>query len=215
MSAVWQKPAKTRQELKPYTGQLSRLTKEDAEFFATHYGIENPGRLIQRGEGRYVMPILGPMQELRGRVARTPWKDSPLSLEPHAKYPKAVTYLERIGPVQSFYVSAPVYPVVVLVEDQLSAMKLAEMGYTAVAMLGTPNSEHPDNYSGQDRVAEIAQFAAGRTVIVALDADMTAQSFLFARKWKDAFSSVRVAILNADIKDTSRDEIPAILGVSA
>lgn len=227
MSAEWHAPVRDTRELRPYTGSSETLTEADLLFFERVYEINQltARRYIRRGDdGCYLLPMLNPDRVLRGMVLRTPWAGSPLAEGKHRAWPKADTYSERVGePVQSFYVrrviASPeiIYvsggPVIV-VEDQLSAIKAYDCGYNAVAMLGVPNSERSDSYSGQDRVAEIARFAGKRTVVVAFDADATAQSFAFARKWGNAFHTLRVAILSQDIKDTRRAEIPGILGVT-
>lgn len=225
MSAKWE-PTRSGvlpRPVRPYTGASSALTREDKEFFHRRYGLCDAASYIKRGDGRYLLDIIGPTGLTRGTVARVPWPGSPLVKETGAPvWPKAVTYMvSATEPVQSIYRSAlsRPYPVVVLVEDQLSALVLREIGYDSVALLGVPHlgassrgANGEPKYTGQDRVAEIAQYARGRPVIVALDADATQQAFLFARRWASAFSALRVAILERDLKDTPPAQIPPILG---
>jgi hypothetical protein len=221
MSANWEKPVKSEQAARPYRGELRPLEADDYQYFQQRY--EFVPHIFRGDSGRYLIPIYGPRNGgprngvPRGWVARIPWPDSPLSKEWFKPFPKADTFIDKPGPVQSWHrADFPVNPrILVLVEDQLSAMKLANLGYDAVAMLGVPNSAKSDNYSGQDRVAEIAQYSAGyESVVVAFDPDATDQSFMFVRKWGSAFHPpVRVAILERDIKDMMREDIPRVLGV--
>jgi hypothetical protein len=114
------------------------------------------------------------------------------------------------APVQSFY--SHVYNLatdpLVLVEDQLSAIKLFSTGkYNACALLGVPN----DGSIGVDRVREISKIPCSE-VIVALDADATENAFQFVRKYGMAFKKIRVAILSKDIKDTQKAIFQEVLG---
>lgn len=196
-----------------YTGVLNPLTDADKDFFQRTYGIIVPDRKIFRGEGdRYAMPIFPPGSVVaRGHVLRMPWPKSPLySAQDWAGRRKALTYSAGPGPIQSFYTAhgAEKWPALVLVEDQLSAIKLAEVGVASVALLGTPNKGE----IGMDRLTELSRFKA-KEVVVALDADATEEAFAFARKWGSAFKKLRVAILSKDIKDTPKSDIFGVLGL--
>jgi hypothetical protein len=207
-----EKPAGPK--LTPYTGLLNELKPEDYRFFETRYGIITPNMRIFRGDDdRYALPIFSPVDALaRGHVLRAPWPGSPLSgARDWSGTRKALTYTSAYGPIQSFYkghgpqfASRPL----VIVEDQLSAIKLAEIGLNAMAILGTPNKGE----IGMDRLSELTRIYSTET-IVALDADATEQAFEFARKWGSAFKKLRVAILAQDIKDTPKDDIFGVLGL--
>lgn len=80
-----------------------------------------------------------------------------------------------------------------LVEDQISALKLAAKGIRAVALLGTNIT--------LEALSEIQKQA--ESVVIALDADATAKAFRLARKYGSAFKSCQVKILTKDIKDDS------------
>ena len=199
-----------QQHLTAYTGPLSPLTDADNEFFQTRYGIVVPR--IWRGDyGMYAMPIMPPTgAERRGVVLRRPWEGSPLYTGT-AGGKKALTYQEKRGPLQAFYRAhgGALYKPLVVVEDQLSAMKVAEVGFHAVALLGVPGET---GELGADRVRELSTFQCDE-VIMALDADATARALLFARKWGYSFKKLRVAILpERDLKDTPKAEISEILG---
>jgi hypothetical protein len=143
-------------------------------------------------------------------VLRQPWLGAPRAGQ--GGRPKADTYKSKAGPLQSHYKALRGSDYLVVVEDQLSAIKLAAYGYDSVALLGVPDV-YPSGYSGVDRVTEIARRAAGREVIVALDSDATETALLFAKKWGAMFVRLRVALLSADLKDTMADDFSEVLGV--
>lgn len=200
--------------LEPYQGKLEPLSVADFEYFETRYGITTPnGRIFRGDEDRYILPIFSPVDALaRGHVSRMPWPGSPMSgARDWSGKLKARTYMAARGPIQSFYKGhGPQFVVrpLVVVEDQLSAIKLAEIGLNAMAILGTPNKGE----IGMDKLTELTRLPNTET-IVALDADATEQAFEFARKWGSAFKKLRVAILQRDIKDTPKAEIFGVLGL--
>jgi hypothetical protein len=203
--------------LRPYRGPSAELSDEDLRYFKGKYQIPTVWAYscIRRGNGgRYLLPIFSPRGECRGHVSRIPWPDAPLKCT--ERLPKADTFRSAWGPVQSHYRSFPsrhAANIIVLVEDQLSAIKLAAHGYDSVALLGKPVSL-VGTYGGADRVAEIAKRArTADEVLVALDSDATDDAFKFARKWGAAFKRCRVAILSSDLKDTPADDFAEVLGV--
>lgn len=209
-------PAVRTTEARFYTGRILPLEEADRVYFSQRYELDLAIglRFISRSDdGRYVLPINGPAGEQRGVILRKPWDGSPLVCS-DTSAPKADTYRYEAGPLQSFYQVPPwlcTSGVLVLVEDQLSAIKLHAFGYDSVALLGTPTDKLA-SYSGSDRVAEIVQAAGDREVIVALDSDATEEAFKFARKWRSAFKRLRVAILSADLKDTKAADFERVLG---
>lgn len=214
MSQKWEASPKKQQELKLYTGSIEYLTEQHLKFFQDRYEIGPVTSLqfIQHNYYRYLLPLIGPNELHRGIVSRQPWIGSPISGRlPSPGIPKAITYMSALGPVQSLYLHTHdglLARELVLVEDQLSAIKLYQEGFNAVALLGVPNGGN----IGMDRVRELAQIPASE-VIVALDEDATENAFEFVRKWGLAFKSrVRVAILDRDIKDTPLRHIPGVLG---
>jgi hypothetical protein len=205
------KPSRITPTATPYTGSLDPLTVADLEFFQERYGIVTPQGRIGRGDyNRYALMINDPKGSRRGVVLRSPWKGSPLyELRMGTPAKKALTYMDKVAPVQACYLGhgSPAN-MLVIVEDQLSAIKLAECGLSSVALLGVPG----EGEIGMDRLRELSSFHADE-VIVALDSDATENAFKFARKWGHAFKSLRVAILERDLKDTSKADIFGILGL--
>lgn len=201
-----------QQHLTQYTGALDPLTDEDHRFFEEKYGIIVP-RIMRGDLGMYAMPVMPPHgTDRRGVVLRKPWAGSPLDT-PAAGAKKALTFQERRGPLQAFYKAhggpGVLHQALVVVEDQLSAMKVAEVGFNAVALLGVPGN---NGDLGADRVRELSTYPVEQ-VIVALDADATSNALLFARKWGYSFRKLRVAILERDLKDTPKADIAGVLGL--
>ncbi len=218
MSRVWEPTPKKASTLRPYGGEIAVLENQDFAYFIWRYELSPDAVVgnikVSPALGRYVLPIFSPEGAVRGHVLRVPWPEAPR--KPIASLPKADTFMSKHEPVQSFYVGwggPGASRVLVAVEDQLSAIKLAEHGVDSVAMLGTPWSKDLGGYQGADRIAEIAQTAGDRELIVALDADATEDALEFARKWRYAFKRLRVAILTRDLKDTPMSEFGEVLGV--
>jgi len=191
---------------RPLTDALYSLTAEDLVWFKQRFGFEVSTDLVKRTETRYALPILSPLGVTRGYITRRPWAGSPLdtaaSRQDSQYAMKALTYLESDEPVQSWY-GAVQGDKLVLVEDQISAMRLAyeRPQYTTCAILGTGiNAQKVFEMQQQDFPG----------VVIALDADATGQAFALARKWGPAFESCRVLVLPCDIKDMTKEQLDAL-----
>lgn len=182
---------------RPYTGELRSLDEADYLWFMERFHLPRKAiGEVRKSDGRYFLPILSPEGTRRGWVSRRPWDDSPLCETGLVKQrwdgePKSLTYMENEEPVQH-WTGWALYKPTVLVEDQISALKLAwYVDLTAVAILGTGLNE--------EKVAELQRNT--KSILIALDADATGQAFSMARKWGQAFQSCRVIILDKDVKD--------------
>lgn len=208
------RPATTKQvrKLKPYMGGTWCPSMEDFDFFEQRFHLS--GRTVDRGvmtteRGEYAFPIFGADYKRRGYVIRQPvWKGFPQPpMEGRPGCPKALTYLEVDAEPISFYLDTGLQHVesspLIIVEDQVSAMRCMSDGLRAVALLGTHLNMH--------RVREIA--SVSKDVIIALDEDATATAFGMAQTWGLAFNSCRIAILDQDIKDMPRNEVLGALGL--
>lgn len=210
MSQVWQQPAKATQDLNPYEGDIENLTDEDVVFFRERYELPTAEMWISRNSNRYVLPIYDTHGASRGYVARQGWPGSPQAGKSTGQ--KAYTFMHARGPVQSFYKGNELgTSCLVLVEDQLSAIKCAYAGFNSCALLGMPVAAI-GSYSGADRIREIASLRPTE-VVVAMDADATDKAFQFARNWSMAFNRCRVAILEQDLKDTPLNDIREALSL--
>lgn len=202
-------------DLNPYTWEKLPIDDFDRQFFRLRFEIElsqTHQQLWRTPWGNYLLPIAKPDGWTVGYVSRQPSWGKLWGVEcprvPDPRFPKTVTYMHAKGPIQAYYRSQrgelgfPDYTVIV--EDQISALKLAYAGFNAWALLGV----HMDAV----KVREIAA-QQPRNVIFALDPDATTNAFDMARNWGLAFYRSRVAILDHDLKDTPINDIPTVLGV--
>lgn len=198
---------------KPYYGTFEPVHAGSpaGQYFVKRFRLETwPAYSIgYNADNHYVLPIFNPLGRERGyNIRMKRWggelRDNNFGQERDIKNR---VFMHSTEPVQSWYINRQLgnpRAEVVLVEDQISAIKLWNEGITSVALLGTELNE--------EKVREIAQFGA-KTVIIALDRDATTKAFKHARKWGLAFPSVKVAMLNGDIKDTPFEETRTALGV--
>jgi len=228
MSRVWDRtPKEKASSLRPFGGEILPIEQRDCEYFLKRYELDVSvsSRYIKLApaSNRYALPVIAPEGWVRGMVLRKPWPKAPReAIEPiywvkgeplPFDLPKADTYMSRYEPVQSFYrAEFGEHASLVIVEDQLSAIKLANHGYDSAAILGTPYSKG-GGFQFSDRVAELARVANGREVVIAFDADATDAAFEFAKKWGPSFRRSHVAIMDRDIKDTPSTEFREVLGV--
>jgi hypothetical protein len=82
----------------------------------------------------------------------------------------------------------------VVVEDQLSALRLAQLGFEGVALLGTSLS--------LDKLTEIKRNCRQGEFVLALDADATRRALSYAKRF-----GFRIVRLDRDFKDCEDDEI--------
>lgn len=195
-----------------YRGALYPLILDDLEFFSKRFGLDAKLlgiRATEQFDGGYAFPVWGRSGGQRGWVIRNGgWKGLPLSVAcPRTKpgAPKSLSYIDPEQPGISWYWGSHKRPYaeVIVVEDQVSAMCLAQAGYLAAALLGT--------HMTQEMAAEIAQVPL--RVIIALDADATANAFRMAKKWGMNWVGCTVAVLAQDLKDTPKTAFRKILGV--
>jgi hypothetical protein len=111
--------------------------------------------------------------------------------------PKRVyTYKATSQPFLDYWLVDPVSPVVV-VEDALSACRLAGLGYNAVALLGTSMSTRD--------AKQIAEAAEDRSIFLALDRDAFDKSLKIARRHAHVISFAKILCLEVDIKNMLHD----------
>jgi hypothetical protein len=200
--------------INPLTGDLYPLNKVEIEWFKQRFNVSYVEE-IRRTVARYALPIYAPNGSTRGWITRRPWDGSPADTEVNrndSQYAmKALTYMESDAPVMSWYTPPQDRDIdvgCVLVEDQISALRLAEwlehssrsLTGQVVALLGTGLNA--------SKIAEIQRSLTNHSrVVFALDRDATGHAFAMARKWGQAFSECRVVVLSKDIKDCTDEEI--------
>jgi len=192
------KALETPSRIRVYTKETRLLDPAEERFFARRFGLVDPvyRNYITRSEDGFVFPIRSPDSGRRGVVVRRrPWSGFVTPPLPMATSgPKTLTYPEtHTGPLLAWFGERAGPSPVVIVEDALSALCVAQAGMLAVALLGT-NLNH-------ERVGEIVRTARDRKVILALDPDATDKAFEHGRNWGMAFDSFRVALLHDDLKD--------------
>ncbi len=192
------RPVDLPKEQVVYTGTCEPLTTQDELYFWDRFKLmsQATSNISRNSEGQYVFQVRGPVGALRGHVVRRgAWSGGEPLVCPLPKVlPKVKSY--RLYPDGAF--SAWYHPMgnviqrhVVIVEDCVSALCAAQVGFHSVALLGT----HMSN----EIARELQVF--GWPVILALDPDATETSLKIAQKWGPALPTTRVLILNDDLKD--------------
>jgi hypothetical protein len=152
-------------------------------------------------DNRLVIPIRDAYGLRKGDILR--------QLKPYNDYqPKSVSlYEEGYSGMAWFRSDDTPSTMVCVVEDPLSAARLAYEGVMAVALLGT--------HITWDRIREISEVIGPGVVHIALDADACAQSVRLARVYRNVVD-MRVHRIYNDIKDMDCNELLnflAVLGV--
>lgn len=188
-------PAPSTEVLRPYRADTYPICMYPnvLEAFKRKYGFDGQGILTcSWGDAPLIIPIFCPRGNIRGHVEKRGLFPGEQKLNRiwKAKEEPMLSWTRHNGYE---------FDSVILVEDQISALKYAAFtGMRAVALLGT-------NLTIQ-AVAEIQRNA--KHVTIALDADATAKAFRIARRWGAAFSSCQVKILDKDIKNDPQYNTP-------
>lgn len=207
--------------LRPYTGEFRPIDDRDRAYFERRFGLTSiPEFSIGVNQlDEYVFTVRDPMARVRGYLIRTkPWKlpNGDIDFEmPRYRYDntygksKSLLLMHQRGPTQSWYMPLHSYTgstrePIVIVEDHLSAMKVAQAGFIGVANIGT--------FIDEDKVREIAM-ERPNVVVIAFDKDASSTAIKMARRWGLAFPAVRVALLERDIKDTDPNDVREVLAL--
>jgi hypothetical protein len=112
--------------------------------------------------------------------------------------PKAVSYKTTDSSWMAWYprVNDGELQPLVIVEDQISALRAWQAGYSAVALLGTVLSG--------DRVAELEAIVRREPIALALDNDAFSIACGYCTKYSDRLN-MRAVLLNKDLKDLYDD----------
>lgn len=208
-------------ERKRFSKQISAPTPDDISFFKLAFGLTEATvkRYIRvcESSGEFVFPICGRTSLRSGEVVRQPKWSAGISAAHRAGRegaPKTLTY--NVGSRLAWYTPDDgstltakgefVYAdqSIVLVEDQISAMKIMqETGLVAVSLLG--------NTLGAEEWAEIAATKAS-TVIWWLDADVLQNTYLLNSTYGATMDFSKVVVTNLDPKSCSSEEILQVLG---
>lgn len=184
----------TRKKVRPASVYREPVLPVDARGRATlmvDYGLNRAvyadrWRMTEDGEV-LVMSIRSPYYEERGHQTRTLYRDEK----------RCFTYKATAQPFLDWWFKPTNSAPVVVVEDALSACRLSQLGYNAVALLGT-------GMSNED-AREIVATAAGREIIIALDRDAFDKAVKLAGRHKHILGPTRVLCLTQDIKNMADD----------
>lgn len=193
----------------PYYHPTCLIDEVDMEYFEDRFQVrlgDHPADAAYwcklADDGRYVFPMWGPRDEYRGCVLRRPvWSGEPEPVRRDTAYgAKAMVHWEKNVAVRLAWYHSTDESTVVLVEDQVSAMRIASSGVTSVAILGT------NFYS--DFVRDFNNWHRGEfDAIIALDPDAATKALKLARTWGPTFHRPpRVAMLKHDPKDYATDK---------
>lgn len=198
----------------PYKGDLIQLQERDYKYFEERFDlVEIPEYTIMRSSvwddhAQYVMSLNDYRSYTRGHaVRRGGWSGEPKTPgKVENTKPKTRTFLDSPTAIAQHVARARLPlddgEVVVVVEDYVSSLKVAQAGFTGIALMGTTMNA--------DRAREIYQLRPTE-VIIALDADATELAFKIAREWGLSWPKTRVAMLERDLKDTPKDDIIDVL----
>ena len=184
---------------KYHTGPTRLLSPDQANWFRAKFYLDQvpPGTLLDDDAERYIHPVRGPNQQLRGVIARSYYGATPKTLafqglrnEPWMHYVPAYGRDTRL--------------VTILVEDVVSAAKVAQTELAnAVSLMGT----HLD----VERVNELSAHCCYELVLIALDKDATGKAIKYCAKYGDMFTTMRVLPLQRDFKDMTMAESKKVI----
>lgn len=207
--------------LRPYREPVWSILPGDRDYFLERFEIQVTDYNIGlTNHDEYIFPVRGPDRQLRGHVVRQPvWKGMPKAphvgrtWDPDANQgqggpmPKTKVYPCSTQPLLAWY--PPMYDDyawehLVVVEDQLSAMKVAQAGVRSVALLG--------NGMNIEQLRDIVRQKPS-IVTIALDPGAEGQAQRLAKEYGLYFEKTRVVALEADPKDILAKDLRGELGV--
>lgn len=213
--AIREERHRALERMRPYTHPVYDLDRDDEAYFSERFEISPTSSMIGVSDrDEYVIPLRGPYGLVRGHVVRQPgWKGArkpPRQGRTHfvddygflKPMPKTVLYPCSTQAMLAWYLAPTKH--LVLVEDQISAMKIQEQGVSAVALLG--------NGLNVEGVRDILRVKP-RVVTIALDPGAEGQAQNLAKKWGLYFERTRVVMLEADPKDILASDLLSELGL--
>lgn len=185
----------------PYTGIVEDLQLEDLEYLDKKYEIDlntviQAGWMKAKGPGfGLLMPVFGPTGAFRGAMLRREFSDG--------KPKQVASYKQLDEPWICWYRTS--HSQIVLVEDQISALKAAKFS-TSVALLGTGLTT--------EKMDEILSVAKGK-IWLALDRDAHRDTFDYLKRYRSYCNgNFQAYLLSKDIKNMPYKDIGNLLRVS-
>lgn len=191
-----------RKAPRPYTGETRVLSAWEANMLFVAYGISETQGLVQitteTPHPRLVLSVYNDRGLLVGTVVKR-WDAAD-----DWDMPKAVTYRDTVSndPFMAWYIHEPVGDNdIVLVEDQLSALRLFSSGVNAVALLGTTLDA--------ERLTLLTSKTLG-TLWLALDGDMHIKTVSYMKRYGNAYP-LKALLIDDDVKDMEQEEYEIFL----
>jgi hypothetical protein len=184
-----------------YTSSYRPPTGAEYASLRDRYGVSeiacsDAGIFVEVGHGRLGVPIMGPYHAVRRGIYT---RGIPEYLVPT----NPMSYIELDEPWMGWFVNPDetFSPVIVLVEDVISAIRVSKQ-YTAVALMGTNLT--------YEMVKEISEFQKDR-VVLCLDKDATQKAYEYRHKYAYCLRNFSVAPLSKDLKYETDEEIKRII----
>lgn len=202
--------ARAIDRIRPYTKPWLETDTIDEIYFGSRFDLyaDTITENIRVSEDdTYLLPYRDYMGNIRGVVDRSPaWKGWPKPVRTGNPPQKAKTYIHSTDPVCGWYRGswASASKAIVVVEDQISAMRVAQAGATALAMLGSNINQE---------VVRDMYLKHPRQVILAFDPDAQGMAQQTRRKWGGYFDRMRIVALEADPKDVPYPDLMEELGL--
>lgn len=180
----------------PYVGETWELGDVKIKYLEERYGLTKElldgARFIETNNG-LGMPVYGPTGACRGLVTRS---------RGYSGGKKIVRFFQEVDePWMCWYRKAKdKSKTLVILEDQLSALRLSSV-FQTIALLGTGlQEEKVDEIRARIMEGEISQ------IIVSLDKDATAKAIGYLQEYKHLLRNYSSLFLSKDVKDMSSEE---------
>jgi hypothetical protein len=183
----------------PYPRKVEMLDLEDLDYITSKYGIE-AATVYQAGWYRtpeergfaFLMPVFGPLGELRGSVVRQEFENGKKEVR---------NYKILDGNFLCWYRTS--FADVVVVEDQISAAKASKFA-TTVALIGA--------HLSPEKLSEIKQVAGKGKIFLARDKDATSMTFDDLKRYRALCDgNLNGLVLSKDLKNMSYEEIRKVI----
>lgn len=165
----------------------------EADYGLRHSHFQRHGWGVAGDMSTLILPIRSPFRLERGHITRT-----------FDKPKRCYTYKATTQPWLDWWRGEG--RDIVIVEDCLSACRLSQLGYRAVALLGTAMSTEQAK-----EIAEVARVSNFKDVILALDRDAFEKAIYMAKR-NSHIIKMNVRCLEQDIKNMEHDrDIEALI----
>ncbi len=206
-SAVDTAPSPAKFEANPHVHPTVELGQEDYDSLQAMYGVTP--RILDRFEvkkdsyGRLVLPVFSPQRRQIGCVTREVLRNGKK---------RVLSWKVADEPWQCWY-TVPGASALVIVEDQISALRLCQEGVSALALLGTLLSpEKTDQIRKYFVDPHLQAGLPSPTIVLALDKDATSTAIRYRKQYGGYLGNFNVIFLSKDIKNLPENEVLEFIG---